>query len=194
MVREALEKSVTGTAPLVSFQMEPGVDVAEKDFTVPRHFVGVRDVVENPADLAGGKVGVDNQAGFAFHDRALRGAGEFFAEIGGAAAFPDDSWRYGHAGFTIPDDGGFALVGDATGGYAGWLRARFGEGSTAGGQLSFPDGKSILLDPAGMGVNTGEGRGLKRDPFALGVVNRRARDGGSFVEREHERHLWKFTR
>ncbi|MNV81194.1 hypothetical protein D3C71_1748430 [compost metagenome] len=38
---------------------------------------------------------------------------ELFADVGGAAALPDDGVVNRFAGLFFPDDGGFTLVGDA---------------------------------------------------------------------------------
>ena len=70
------------------------------------------DVVEDPLHFGAGEVRVNHQAGgladVFFHAVAL----ELLADLGGTAALPDDSVINRLAGFTLPDDGGFTLVGD----------------------------------------------------------------------------------
>ena len=72
-------------------------------------------MVKDPRHLGAGKVRIEHQAG-ALPDQAL-GADflQFRAARGGAAVLPDDGRINRLAGLAIPDDGGFALVGDAAG-------------------------------------------------------------------------------
>ena len=49
------------------------------------------------------------------------------AEGGGTPILPDESWSDGLAGFPVPNDDGFALVGDADGGDVGGLGSRLAE-------------------------------------------------------------------
>ena len=79
--------------------------------------------------------------------------GRFFAFVlqpragrGGAAVLPDDGVMDGRAGFAIPDDGRFALVGDADGGDIGDGRAV--EGAADDFQRRLPDFFGVVFDPA----------------------------------------------
>ena len=60
---------------------------------------------------------------------------ELLAESGGAAILPDDGVVDGLAGCAVPDDGGFALVGDADGGNVAWLCVGFGKSFQGDGDL-----------------------------------------------------------
>ena len=50
---------------------EPGVDVAEQQFAILGAAAGVRNMIQNPADLAAGKVGIDDEAGLSRNLRRL---------------------------------------------------------------------------------------------------------------------------
>ena len=56
---------------------------------------------------------------------------ELLAESGGAAILPDDGVVDGLAGGAVPDDGGFALVGDADGGDVAGLHSALAKASRA---------------------------------------------------------------
>ena len=181
MVRDALVGSVTCDAPLVSFQIS-------QVSTLPnsRSPWLAADMIEDPADLAGGKIGVDHQAGFALDGLARLQS----VAIGrGAAALPDDGGRDRLAGAAIPDHGGFALIGDADGGDVAtpWHVAAF-KRPPRGIELRAPDGVGVLLHPAGLRINAIDGARFHRDAAAFLIVERGARAGGSFVQGENVRH------
>ena len=96
---------------------EPRIDGAELQAAgLGLRLVVLAGVVEQPADLRAGEIGVDEEAG-ALADLGLEAAqAEILADVGGAAALPDDGVVDGAAGRAVPDNGSLALVGDADGG------------------------------------------------------------------------------
>ena len=83
------------------------------------------------------------------------GAGEFTANGVGAHILPDDGVGVRGAGVAIPDDGGFALVGNADGGDIG--TAEIGAGKSFADDLlgTLPDFLGVVLNPAWLGVDLG---------------------------------------
>jgi hypothetical protein len=69
-------------------------------------------VLQNPVVLAGGKIGVDHQAGAPRDIGRGRRLGQLRAIGRGAAALSDDGRRHRPSGRALPHDGGLPLVGD----------------------------------------------------------------------------------
>ena len=78
---------------------------------------------------------------------------EFCAKCSGTAILPDDRVIDGLAGGAIPDDCGFALVGDADGGNIAGLHFSFGQRFLSDGELGGGDFCGIVLYPSGLGKN-----------------------------------------
>jgi len=72
-------------------------------------------MVQNPRDFGGGKIRVQQQAGFRAHDITGAGALQFLAAARGAAVLPHDGWVNRRAARALPHQRGLALVGDADG-------------------------------------------------------------------------------
>ena len=75
---------------------QPGVNGAEGQFAAPRPLPGARHVVQQPADLAGREVSVNDQACLARDQVAVAGALEIVAEAWPSGG-PARRWRYGWA-------------------------------------------------------------------------------------------------
>ena len=112
-------------------------------------------MIQKPADLAGGEVGVDEQARLLRDDLPQAPGLQLIAEGGRPAALPDDGVVDGLPGPPVPEDGGLPLIGDADGRHlpgvdvAGDLRQ-----SPA---LRGPDLHGVVLHPARLGVDLAEG-------------------------------------
>jgi len=168
---------------------EPRVDVAEEQIAGAGARLGVGNVVENPADLAGGKVGVDHQPGLAGDLRAGWRARQLRAEVRRAPALPDDSGSDGPAALPVPHDGGLALVGDPDPRDVRCAGAMPLEEPAGGLDLGAPDLPGILLHPSRLRVAAGDRRGFHPDIAALGVVQGGTRRSGAFIQRKYECHL-----
>ena len=131
---------------------EPGVDGAEGQLALVCAGATAGDVVENPGDLGRGEVGVEDEAGSVGDVVGDAGLLELCAFGGGSAVLPDDGGVDGLAGGAVPHDYSFALVGDADGGEIAGARARLGEDFDGATELRGEDLVSVVLDPAGLGI------------------------------------------
>ena len=143
---------------------------------------------QQPEQLAGGKVGISQQAG-AVADQRFEAAGfPRGAEGSGAAVLPDDRQPLGDAIGAAPEQGGFALVGDAAGGHRPPL---LGADRRLQGrhrlQLALPDRGRILLHPAIGRIAGLQGGAAAAQAPAAGVVEGGARAGGALIEAEQQR-------
>ena len=73
-------------------------------------------VLEQPGDLAGRKVRVEQQSGLAGNFTFVTGTVKRFTKIRGAPILPDNGIVNGFPGVAIPNDRGFTLVGDSNAG------------------------------------------------------------------------------
>src|SRR5215469_7976415 len=153
---------------------EPGVDGSEGELAMLGAGSRPRDVVEDPPDLGGGEVGVDDEAGLRGDSLARAGLLEGAACGGGAAILPYDCRVDGLAGGAVPDDDGLALVGDADCGDVARAGAGLAQGFDGAGHLAGEDLHGIVLDPAGLRVELlelllrdgGDGAGLVEEDGA----------------------------
>src|SRR5262245_16639880 len=167
---------------------EPGVDGAERELAGRRPRAGARHVVEQPADLARGEIGVDEQAGFCLNRFAGAAGLQPFAVVRRAAILPDDRVVDRLAGLAVPDDRRLALVRDADRGHVFRPHARASERFDGDADLRRPDLLRIVLDPAGVRKNLPEL--LLRDAAdrTVAIEHDGARARGALIESEDERH------
>ena len=149
IVRDALLTSVTCARVAGQLPDEPGVHGAERQLAGVGARARARHVVENPADLARGKIGVDEQAGLRLNRVAGAVGLQPLAVVGGAAVLPDDGVVHRLAGLAVPDDRRLALVGDADGGDVLRPDVRAAERLDRDADLRRPDFLRVVLDPAG---------------------------------------------
>ena len=136
---------------------EPAVHRAGAQLPPLRPLPGAGDVVQQPADLGAGEVGVDEQARPLRHQRPQALLLQFVAEGGGAAALPDDGVVDRLSRGPVPEDGGLPLVGDADGGDPLGVDVGGAHGLRQGPLLRGPDVQRVVLHPAGLGVDLAEG-------------------------------------
>src|SRR5450830_184199 len=132
---------------------QPAVDGAEGELAGIGQRARAWHVVEDPADLGGGKIRIDQQTGFGANGILVAGGFERIAKRRGAAVLPDDSVIQGAAAIAIPDDGGFTLVGDTDGGNRGAVETGLGDSFRRYPGLRRPDLLRIMLNPAGLRIN-----------------------------------------
>ncbi len=167
---------------------EPTVDGAEGEFALLGAFACAVDVVEDPGDLGGGEVGIEQEAGAAAHGVFQSSLGKLAAVVGGTAVLPDDGVVDGLASCAVPDDGGFALVGDADGGEVAGARAGSGKDFDGGAHLRGEDVHGVVLDPSGAGIDLAEFVLRDASDAAVVVEENGAGAGGALVERENVIH------
>ena len=103
-------------APAGQIPDKPCVHRAEEQLAALGALSRAGDVVEDPAQLCAGEIGVDQKAGL-FADLLFPAIGaQLLAQRRRPAALPDDRVVHGAARFLFPDDRRLALVGDADGG------------------------------------------------------------------------------
>ncbi|KFF36021.1 hypothetical protein G039_0306770 [Pseudomonas aeruginosa VRFPA01] len=103
--------AATGQAP-----EQEAVDGAEAQLAAFGALAGTGHVVEDPAQLGGGEIRIDQQPGARTDVRLVAGGLEFGAVVGGTAVLPDDGRVDQVAAGGVPDQRGLALVGDTDGG------------------------------------------------------------------------------
>ncbi len=135
---------------------QPCVDRAKCKAACFGELAGVRNVFENPGNFAAGEVSVDQQPSALLYQILVALSFELLAKRGGAAILPDNRVVDGLAGGAVPDNCGFALIGDADGGYLAGLCFGFGQGFQSNGDLRRCDLFGIVLDPSGLGKDLRE--------------------------------------
>src|SRR5581483_12156499 len=136
---------------------EPAVDGTEGELAgLGAALQASASVVEQPAQLRAGEVGVDDEARARAHLVREAAGPQLVAEGRGAPALPDDGIADRAAGGALPQERRLALVGDAdrrnvAGGRAGGL-----ERALRGIELRRPDRLRVVRDPAGPRVDLRE--------------------------------------
>src|ERR1022692_2124317 len=145
-------------------------------------------MIENPGNLAAGEVGVDQQAGALLYEMFVTFVLELLAKAGGTAILPDDGVVDGLAGCAVPDDGGFALVGDADGGNVGGLCTRLRQRFEGDSDLRRCDLFRVVLDPSGLRKDLVELALVYRSDGAVIVEQEGSGTCGALIERENVAH------
>ena len=133
---------------------QPGVHRAEQQLPGLGLFPGTGDIVQDPADLGGGEVGVRHKAGVLpdifLHARDLQ---QLVHQRGRAAALPDDGIADRAAGGAVPQDRGLPLIGDADARDVPGVHAALGHHLVHHAVLAGPDLHGVMLHPALPGVD-----------------------------------------
>ena len=187
-VRLAFDGSVTCTPPRVRFQIEPGVDGAEREFAALGPLARAGHVVEQPLELGAGEIGIDDEAGLRGDQGGVARFAQRVAQRRGAAILPDDRVGDGLAGRPVPQHGRLALIGDADRGDLARVDAGLRKRLVQDARLRRPDLHRVVLDPARLREDLPEL--LLRDRVnPAGVVEQQcARAGRALVEGEYEGH------
>jgi hypothetical protein len=127
---------------------EPGVDRAERELAARRALARAGNLVEQPRELGAAEIRVDHEPG-ALADQAFRAdLAQVLAQPGGAPVLPHDRVRDRLAGLPVPDDGRFALVGDAYCQKIFCRNATLSERVARHIALRLEDLARVVLDPA----------------------------------------------
>ncbi len=164
------------------FPDQPGIDGAEHQLAFAGALAAAFNVVQDPLDLGTGEVRVNHQTCGVLDVLLKTVALELLADLGAAAALPDDGVVDRAAGVAFPDYRGFTLVGDADG--CNLVVVQIGLRQCLGHarRLSGEDFHRVVFDPACLRVML--------DEFALGsahhvgvaVEDDGARAGGALVK------------
>jgi hypothetical protein len=98
------------------FPKEPTIDGAGAEITGGGSLRAFVCLVDEPAEFGCGEEWVHRETGSLADEDFEIALAEFVAEIDCAAALPDDAGADGLAGVAIPEECGFALIGDSEGG------------------------------------------------------------------------------
>ena len=170
--------------PAGELPQQPAVHRAEQNFALLGPGLCALHMVEDPADLGGGKIGVRQQTG-GLPDVVGQALGHQTVHDGrGAAALPDDGVVDGHSGGLVPQDGGLALVRDADGGKVRSADVALGDDLHHHGVLAGPDLHGVVLHPALFRVELGELLLADGGDVLLFVKQDSAGAGGALVEGE----------
>ena len=133
------------------------------------------DMVEQPGDLAGGKIRIEQQPGLGGDSGFVAAFAQRVASIRGAPVLPDDGVMDRLAGGAIPDHHRFALIGDADAGDIFRREARLRHRLAHDGDRGLPDFLRIVLDPARRRINLGEFALRGGERLKPGIEHDRAR-------------------
>lgn len=134
---------------------EPRLHRAEQQLPPFRPLPGAGDVIQDPADLGAGEIGVDEQSRGG-DDALLQSLPlQLLAQLRRPTALPDDGVIHRLAGGLIPNDGGLPLVGDADAGDAALRQPP--DGLRRRQTLRVPDGHGVVLHPARLRIDLGKG-------------------------------------
>ena len=147
-VREALVASVRWERPPVRRQSRKQSTVPKRSSPRSAALAGAGHVVEDPAQLGGGEIRIDQQPGARADIGLVAGGLEFGTVVGGTTILPDDGRVDQVAAGGVPDQRGLALVGDADGGDVGRAQALAGERVATDLEGGQPDFLAVVLHPA----------------------------------------------
>ena len=130
------------------FPDQPSIDRTEDELALLCSLLCALNMVENPADLRAGEIGIDRQARLVA-DLIHESLGlERLGDRCGLARLPDDGVVDRTARLLVPDNGRLALVRDADAGDVARDEARLLESFLHDSDHRAPDFLGVMLDPA----------------------------------------------
>ena len=188
---DVVQHGARGVARVGGVHFAPGqppqqkrIDRAECQLAAFRRLARARDLVQQPGELGGREVGVDQEAGALPHQGVVTCGAELAAALGGPPVLPDDRAVHRLAGRPLPQHHGLTLVGDAECGDPLRLEPGFGERLATDRERVPPDGLRVMLHPARARVVLLELALALRDRRARAVEHDRARAGGALIDRQ----------
>ena len=163
---------------------QKAVDGAEGQLAALGGGSGTFDLVQQPGELGGREIGVDQQAGPRLDQLAVATLAQLPAALGGAPVLPDDRPVDRLARGPVPEDDGLALVGDADGGDGAGGEACLGQGFAGDREGIPPDDLGVMLDPAGTWIVLLELALAGGDRPTVPIEDQSAGAGGALVERQ----------
>ena len=132
---------------------KPGINCAKTKLSCLRAFACTLHVIEDPADLCSGKIRIGKKSGLSADHIAVSVLFQLFRFLCRSSALPNDRIVYGRAALSIPNDGGFSLIGDSDARDALPSCADFEKRLGCNGYLRGPYGHRIVLNPSLLGEN-----------------------------------------
>jgi hypothetical protein len=162
---------------------DPGVNVAEDGIAALGRFAYTCNVVENPLHFGTGEVGGQGEADLFAEPVLADVAFKLFTDFVGAGVLPDDGVVEWFAGIFVPNDGGFALIGDTNsndvgGGEVAFLHRAFDD--VLGARPNF---HGIMFHPAWFGIDLFVFQLVAADRLASVVEDHAAGTGCTLVNR-----------
>jgi hypothetical protein len=105
-------------------------------------------LIEDPGDFAGGKIGINQQAGSLLNQGFMPRRLELVAKAGGATVLPNHRVVNRLPGFAVPHHGGLSLIGDSNRRNVPRPRLGAAQDLDRHGDLGCPDFFRIVLDPS----------------------------------------------
>ena len=139
--------------PFGQLPQQPAVDGAERQLAALRLLARAGHVVQQPADLGGGEIGVDDQAGARLDQGCVALLAQLRAQRLAAAVLPHDRVVDRLPGAAVPQHRGLALVGDAQGLDVAGLQPGALQGLARGRELAAPDLHGVMFHPPGPRVD-----------------------------------------
>ncbi len=130
---------------------EPGFNGAEQKFSVLRLAAGPVNIIQNPLELRGRKIGIDDQSGLLTELFCQPLGLQRVTVFTGAPTLPDNGRTNRLPRLLVPNHCGFPLIGDADGGNVVCTHAQLIHRRQGHAQLCGPDFISIMLHPARFG-------------------------------------------
>ena len=161
---------------------QPCVDRSEHQLALLGPLPRARHVVQNPFDLRGAEIGVDDQARLFANPLGFSFGLQRVAVLRGPAVLPYDGVVDRFLRFAVPHDCRLALVGDAYSGYVQPVDVDGRDGFGDHRSLRRPDFVRIVLHPSRFGEILGELPLGHRANLPLAVENDRAGTARSLIQ------------
>ncbi len=161
---------------------QPGVDGSKSQFAPLGAQACLRHVIEQPGELGSGKIRIEHEAGTA-PDFVLQ---TLFAQartlVRSAPVLPDNGIAQCASAIALPQDGGFALIGDADGSQIVRAQARALQGLAGAAQLRFPDFLGIVLHPSRLWIDLPQFAPRHRHRPSLAIEDDCTRTGRPLIQ------------
>ena len=164
---------------------QPAIDVPEQGVAGLRLGSCAGDILEQPGELEAGEIGGERQA----RPGAQTVLATFLRELRDktirARVLPDDRVVQRFSRSSVPNEGGFALIGDADRGKVAWREPSFPHRSEDDALCVAPDLGRVMLDPSGPRVELLVFLLIVGDDVAFAVEDDEARARRSLIDRTY---------
>jgi hypothetical protein len=131
---------------------QKAVNCAKSQPALPCFLFGACNIVQYPLNFSPAEVGISDKAGF-LADRIFKSLlTQLVAVPGGSAVLPYNGFMDQFAGFFVPHQGCFALIGDANGGNLFGFEFGFCNNLLGYRQLGLPYFITVMLNPSRFGI------------------------------------------